>query len=232
MLQGSDDDRYVPRTKVYLHLTPAMLTGGACRCRGLDTLDQRDADPGVRRDDEDRRDDADVPSLNTLDQREPGVQPVARSETLGPITKNQLADLFGTTRISVTPVIHAGDDPAVDSYEIPDRIREHITLRDVIEPFPYSTRTARGLDADHTVPYRPGGKQQTRPSNLGALRRRLHRAKTAGRWHLKQPRPGVFWWQSPTGQHYRVTPSHTTDLHNHSRLEHAALWLLDTRARS
>lgn len=74
ILTGSDDQRYLPRTKVYLHLTPDMLTGEA---------------------------------------------PVARSETLGPLTPAMLADLFGTTRITITPVLHADTEQPVDSYESP-----------------------------------------------------------------------------------------------------------------
>ncbi|MFT3860451.1 hypothetical protein [Micropruina sp.] len=109
-------------------------------------------------------------------------------------------------------------------------MRERIVLRDVVEPFPYSSRSARRLDADHTVAYVPGAKRQTRPANLGPLRRRIHRAKTARRWQLRQPRSGTFWWHSPTGNEYRVTPSDTTDLRDHSDLERSALWWLDARA--
>ena len=30
-----------------------------------------------------------------------------------------------------------------------------------------------------------------------------------GGWHLDQPQPGVFWWRSPAGYHYRVGPNGT-----------------------
>ena len=50
-------------------------------------------------------------------------------------------------------VIHNGTEPGVDSYEIPDRIRESVLLRDVCEVFPHSSRAARRLDLDHTIPY-------------------------------------------------------------------------------
>lgn len=191
LLQGEDDQRYLPRTTVYLHLTPDLL------------------------------------SSTPADASRPDAA-VVRSEGLGPITKAQLADLFGTTRVTVTPVLHAGGDEAVDAYEVPNRIRAAVTLRDVVEPFPYSSRSARGLDLDHTEPYVPGGRAQTRPSNLGPLRRRIHRAKTAKRWQLRQPRAGTFWWTSPTGNEYRVTPTKTTDLHDHSTIERALTWLLDS----
>ncbi|MFT4295458.1 MAG: hypothetical protein QM582_08605, partial [Micropruina sp.] len=154
---------------------------------------------------------------------------VARSETLGPITRSQLAELFSTHRITITPVLHGDTEQAVDSYEIPNRIRETVVLRDVCEVFPHSSRTARGIDLDHTQPYLPGADQQTRPGNLGPLTRTVHRAKTTGRWTLRQPRPGTFWWKSPTNQQYRVTPRGTTDLSHWSPLERTFAWVLDTR---
>ncbi|MFT4295849.1 MAG: hypothetical protein QM582_10605, partial [Micropruina sp.] len=153
---------------------------------------------------------------------------VARSETLGPITRSQLAELFGTHRITITPVLHTGTEQAVDSYEIPNRIRETVVLRDVCEVFPHSSRTARRLDLDHTQPYVSGVDQQTRPGNLGPLTRSVHRAKTAGRWQLRQPRPGTFWWKSPRGNEYRVSPSGTDDLHDWSPLERKLTWLFDS----
>lgn len=184
LLAGDDDQRYLPRTKVYLHLTPDMLTGSG--------------------------------------------ETVARSETLGPITKDMLADLFGTSRITIAPVLHSDTAQAVDNYEIPDRIREAVNLRDGCEVFPYSSGTARSLDLDHTIPYVAGADGQTRPDNLGPLTRRVHRAKTSRRWRLKQPRAGTFWWKSPHGAEYRVSPTGTDDLQHWSPLERKATWLLDS----
>ncbi|MFT4294353.1 MAG: hypothetical protein QM582_02950, partial [Micropruina sp.] len=62
---GDDDQRYLPRTRVYLHLTPEMVTGQrhGCGCTaGTDTTTSAEATDSV----------------------------VARSETLGPITRSQL----------------------------------------------------------------------------------------------------------------------------------------------
>ena len=71
--------------------------------------------------------------------------------------------------------------------------------------FPYATTRARACDLDHTIPWRADGPPgQTRPSRLGPLSRREHRAKTHGGWQLEQPAPGVFHWRSPGGYHYRV----------------------------
>lgn len=200
LLSGADDDRYLPRTKVYLHITPEFLAPGLLT---PEPLAGHDTETG-------------------------GEGPIARSETLGPLAKAQLAELFGTHRITISPVIHTNGEPAVDAYEIPDRIREAVVLRDGCEVFPYSSRTARGLDLDHTRPYVAGAEGQTAPGNLGPLTRKTHRAKTAGRWRLRQPGDGVFWWRSPSGQRYRVGPDGTTDLVHHSRLERLITWHLDS----
>lgn len=203
MLEGTDDQRYLPRTKVYLHITPELL--GIHGAPGNTTGGDDPVTP------------------------DGGSEPIARSETLGPLVRSQLAELFGTHRITITPVIHADGEHAVDSYEIPHRIRETVTLRDICEIFPYSSRSARNLDLDHTRPYTPGTAGQTSPDNLGPLTRKAHRAKTSRRWHLRQPRSGTFWWRSPTGQRYRVGSDGTTDLHHHSPLERRITWLLDSR---
>jgi len=139
---------------------------------------------------------------------------VARVERLGPVLADQLAHLVGHGRIKLTPVLRLSDtDPGVDAYEIPDRIRETVTLRDRYEVFPYSSRDARHQDQDHTIPYTPTGPPgQTRPSNLGSLSRRAHRAKTMGGWTLTQPAPGVFLWHSRLGQTLAIGPWGTLNL--------------------
>ena len=156
---------------------------------------------------------------------------IARSETLGPITHAQLADLFGTHHLRITPVIHTGTEPGVDAYEIPTRLREAVSLRDNVELFPYSARSARGLDLDHTTPFVAGVPEQTRPDNLAPLTRRAHRAKTSKRWKLHQPASGVMWWTSPHHQTYRVTNRGTDDLHHWSKAEQAFRWHLDAHPR-
>ena len=140
---------------------------------------------------------------------------VARVEDLGPVLVDQVARVVGHSRIKLTPVLTVGGvEPVVDAYEIPDRIRETVVLRDGFDVFPYSSRSARRQDLDHTRAYRPGRRGQTRPSNLGPVNRRAHRAKTLAGWHLDQPRPGVFWWRSELGQRFRVGPDGTTPQSN------------------
>ena len=152
---------------------------------------------------------------------------VARVEDVGPVLIGQLARWVGHARIKLTPVLHVdgGIEPAVDAYEIPDRIREAVLQRDRYEVFPYSSQEARGLDLDHTIPWRPDQPNQTRPSNLGPLSRRVHRLKTHAGWDLIQISPGTFVWRTPLGQIIRVGPDGTT----HPPDDHPAEKLEDTR---
>jgi hypothetical protein len=129
---------------------------------------------------------------------------VARVEGVGALPAAMLKHLLGHTRVRLTPVVRPYARAGVDSYEIPDRIRRQVLLRDQVEIFPFSSRPARHQDLDHTRPYVPGQPNQTRPDNLGALSRKAHRGKTHGGWQLQQPRPGVFHWTSPNGHRYRV----------------------------
>jgi len=136
---------------------------------------------------------------------------VVRVERLGPAMVSQLGQILGHRRIRLTPVVNIGDtELAVDAYEVPRSMRAKVILRDRFEPFPWSNREARGLDADHTIPFRPGVPGQTRPSNLGPLSRRIHRIKTHCGWKLTQISSGVFEWTTTYGQRFIVGPGGTT----------------------
>ena len=103
------------------------------------------------------------------------------------------------------PVIDPQDTPAVDSYEIPRRIREAMFLRMPASCFPYATATQH-MDLDHTIAYRSpargGPPRQTGVHSLGPLIRFEHRVKTHDRWRVRQPEPGVWIWRSPRHFHY------------------------------
>ena len=66
--------------------------------------------------------------------------------------------------------------------------------------FPFCGRPAERCDVDHVVPYARGGPTAT--SNLAALCRRHHRAKTFGGWTYRALAPGSYVWTSPTGRRY------------------------------
>jgi hypothetical protein len=134
---------------------------------------------------------------------------IARIESLGALTRDSWVELLGQCRVTVRPVIDLNAIKPIDSYEIPDRIREAVTWRSPIDVFPYGTRAAQGLDLDHTIPYdhslgAPPG--QTRIDNLAPLSRKAHRAKTARRWKLTQAEGGWLEWTSPAGYHYATGP--------------------------
>ncbi|HEX2856078.1 MAG TPA: hypothetical protein VHO26_01175 [Propionibacteriaceae bacterium] len=131
---------------------------------------------------------------------------LARVDRIGPVLTDWLADLLPHHRITVRLVLDVGRITPVDSYEIPDRMREALRYRQPYDTFPGSTRaSSHGCDLDHTTHYQPGGPPgQTRLENLSPVSRRAHRAKTHGGWTLTQPLPGILIWTSPHGHTYLV----------------------------
>jgi len=140
---------------------------------------------------------------------------VARLEGVGPLDTGTLRRFLPDSHVTVRPVIDLNTIPAVDAYEVPERLRAHILARNPVEVFPFSARPAHGLDLDHTLPYdhhAPAGSLQTRAGNLGPLSRKVHRAKTARLWTVEQTDPGDYLWTSPHGFRYLVTPDGTIAL--------------------
>ena len=139
---------------------------------------------------------------------------VARVEDAGPVTAETVRDWLATANVRVVPVIDLNQMNPVDGYQVPDRMAEAVRLRTPVDAFPFSTSTRRGLDLDHTIPYRPpddgGPPGQTRTDNLAPLTRRHHRVKTHGRWQVQQVWDGVLVWRSPHGRHYLVDHTGTT----------------------
>jgi hypothetical protein len=128
------------------------------------------------------------------------------------ITKDQVAEWarIPGTQVTIRPVIDLNHTHTTPGYDIPDRIRDHIILRDRTCVFPWCTRPARSADIDHIEPYEAGG--QTSTTNLAALCRRHHRLKTFGSWTYTQIEPGTFLWRSPHGYSYLRDQTGTRDL--------------------
>ncbi len=121
------------------------------------------------------------------------------------------------THVTVKPVIDLAEHVHVTQYEVPDRIREHLALRDVTCIFPWCTRPARRLrpgqhaaDCDHCHPYTSGGA--TCPCQIAPLCRRHHRLKTHGGWRYVILEPGSYLWTSPHGYHYLRDHTGTQDV--------------------
>lgn len=139
--------------------------------------------------------------------------PVGRCEETGtPVLTSQIRQWLqapGTTVI-VRPVIDLADCVPVGSYEIPDRHRRRVQLRDHHCRFPGCPQKASRCDLDHALEHDRGGP--TCPCNLVPLCRRHHRAKTFSLWRYDIPRPGHYAWTSPHGHHFLVGPHGTTAL--------------------
>jgi hypothetical protein len=123
------------------------------------------------------------------------------------------------TKITVKPVIELNTQLTAHGYDIPDRIREQVQLRDRTCVFPRCTRPARGCDIDHVIAYDHDADAEGRPQpgptqtdNLACLCRFHHRLKTHSAWRYETPAPGVFEWTSPHGLRYRRDHTGTTDL--------------------
>ena len=145
---------------------------------------------------------------------------VGRAEGLGPVTIDQVKDWLGRSDVTIKRVIDLDDRDSVDAYEVPDRIRETVLLRNPCCPFPWCTNLTRNKDIDHLKAYQPpdegGPPGQTAADKLGPLCRRHHRLKTHGGWTYTMPEPGIYLWRSPHGRRYLVDHTGT------AALEHAA----------
>ena len=79
-------------------------------------------------------------------------------------------------------------------------LRRHVEIRDRTCSFPGCRRSACKAQQDHTQEHQHGGPSVS--DNLGPLCPLHHTIKTAGRWRLSQPAPGIFRWQSPLQRVY------------------------------
>ncbi|GAA4075537.1 hypothetical protein GCM10023066_00700 [Nocardioides kongjuensis] len=144
----------------------------------------------------------------------PFVNPVGRwDEGRCPITTAQIREWLRSknTTIIVRPVIDLADHLPVTAYEIPDRHKTRVALRDHTCRFPHCTRPATRCDIDHHQPHDRGGP--TCPCNLVPLCRRHHRAKTHSAWRYETPMPATYVWTSPSGFRFRVDHRGTHPVH-------------------
>jgi hypothetical protein len=146
-----------------------------------------------------------------------GAGPISNVGRLGntgtPVTAEQIRHWCGLTggTVIVKPVIDLKDCVPVDSYEIPDRLRARVELRDHTCRAPYCNRKAERCDLDHAVPHGKGGP--TCPCNLVPLCRTHHRCKTFGYWSYTILKPGTYLWTGHHGQQWLVdhTGTHPLD---------------------
>ena len=152
-----------------------------------------------------------------------GRELVGRVEnTRQPVTAEQIRAWCGRpdTDLTVQPVMDLDGHVHVDAYEVPDRIKERVALRDVACVFPWCTRPARnlqpdghGCDCDHVTPYERGGPpDQTCSCKLAPLCRRHHRLKTHSGWRYTIVEPGTYLWSSPHGYQFLRNHEGTLDV--------------------
>ncbi|WP_186449766.1 HNH endonuclease signature motif containing protein [Nocardioides sp. J9] len=158
-------------------------------------------------------------NVHVTDTTLTGDNPVARCEETGPVLASQVKEWLQAPRTTVVvrPVVDLADCIPVDSYEIPDRHRQRVQLRDHTCRFPGCTTKATRCDLDHTIEHNKGGP--TCPCNLVPLCRRHHRAKTFSLWRYVTVEPGLYLWLSPTGRHFLVGPKGTRVLDAPRRLD-------------
>jgi hypothetical protein len=107
------------------------------------------------------------------------------------------------TRVTIKPVIDLNQRLATSAYETPEKIREHVQLRDGTCIFVFCEKPARGTQADHSRPYDPDGPpDQTSTDNLGSLCQHHHNLKTHAGWSYTALLPGIYLWRSPHGYLY------------------------------
>ncbi|HQR28355.1 MAG TPA: HNH endonuclease signature motif containing protein [Nocardioides sp.] len=138
---------------------------------------------------------------------------VGRCEnTRTPIDVQVVRDWCGPgSTVTVKPVIDLRAHVGVAQYEVPDRLKERVVLRDVQCVFPWCTRPARtACDCDHVIAHGTGGPTCT--CNLAALCRHHHRVKTHTAWRYTMVEEGVFVWTSPHGYVFLRDRSSTTDV--------------------
>ncbi|MBO9522977.1 MAG: DUF222 domain-containing protein [Nocardioidaceae bacterium] len=128
------------------------------------------------------------------------------------VTSAQIAAWCGApeSQVIVRPVIDLNQHVSVESYEIPDRLREQVILRDLGCVAPYCTKRARHADIDHILEWILGGS--TGDLNLAPLCRGHHRLKTFSTWTYTMLQPGSYLWRSPMNHVYFRDGTGTRDL--------------------
>src|SRR5690625_4395388 len=128
-----------------------------------------------------------------------------------------------SSHVSIRPVVELDVNHHDEAYQIPNRLKEQVNLRDGTCVFPWCTRVARSCDADHMIPWKPDGRGgPTCGCNLAPLCRFHHRAKTHADnhkgnsytwWNYESLGEGKYLWRGPKG---------TTLLRTNARVHHVA----------
>lgn len=120
------------------------------------------------------------------------------------------------------PIIDLNDHSHVEAYEIPERLKEQVKLRDVTCVFPWCNRKAENSDCDHILAWKPDGSGgPTCTCNLAPLCRSHHRAKTHADnhvgsrytwWNYEALGEGKYLWTGPKGTRLLRTNTGVVDV--------------------
>jgi hypothetical protein len=143
---------------------------------------------------------------------------LVRPEDGDPLTLAELVEFLGRRgcQVRIQPVLDPTEVAPIDGYEVSQRLRAAVRVRQIADVFPFGTCLSPKMDLDHTERYVPmdygGPPGQTRLGNLAPMARPSHRAVTHGGWGKHQPEPGYFVHRSPNGYVYLVTNQGTLTL--------------------
>ena len=128
------------------------------------------------------------------------------------VTADQVRDWCANpdTVVTVRPILDLADRIHVGAYEIPDRLHDQATERDLTCVFPWCNHPARRCDTDHVIAHADGGPTAT--DNLAPLCRSHHRLKTHSPWGYTVLEPGSYLWTSPHGYQYLRDHTGTADV--------------------
>jgi hypothetical protein len=127
----------------------------------------------------------------------------------GPVGVDVVRELLADPDVAVTmrrlitdPLTGHLLDLGRTRYEVPDRLREYLTIGDLTCRFPGCARKASRCQVDHADPWDDGGGTDRR--NLGALCVRHHQLKTHTGWTITSSHPdGSCAWISPHAREYQ-----------------------------
>lgn len=142
---------------------------------------------------------------------------VGRVESTGaPVTAETIREWCGdsSTRLSARPVLDLATSLHADSYEVPERLREQIRLRDGTCVLPGCRAPGLHCQDDHIEPYDHGDPSRGGPThteNLALLCQRHHTLKTHHGFGYTRLASGVVLWRTPHGLRVRRNPEGTTD---------------------
>ena len=143
---------------------------------------------------------------------------VGRVENTGtPVTADTIRDWCGegATRLSVRPVLDLDQPQRADTYQVPDRIREQVRLRDGTCVFPGCHAPGLRCQHDHIDPYdhdHPDTGGQTETTNLALLCQRHHTLKTHHGFTYTLLTSGTVLWRTPHGLRIHRHPDGTTHI--------------------